>query len=362
MIRSRFGRRSGCRDERGVVIVWVAVLLPVIVGLLAFVVDVGVWYWQHEQLQNAADAAALAAARDLPGSPGAAATDAQTYVSRNVSGATMASITPYNSDSATIKVTVSKRGPLFFASVLGIGSPNITASAVAKNTQTTTNGSFFYANNTACNAITITHGGDDFSQAVIWSNGGVTASGAPDTASQVLVGNSTCAFPDQLTPPGATATSTYSGWPQPLPSTPSSCSATDITVDSSWQSSHPPGVYCTTGRISITAGNSTFNGYEFVSQSTASNAISVTQTGDTFTGWGTPQTIFYATFGGIAINNPITINGDLFAPFGLVTFTGGTSPDTGFIESNTITLDNGPYTLIGTGPTPTSAGDVSLIG
>lgn len=356
--------RTRCRAESGAVVVWVVLMLPVVLGMLAFAVDVGVWYWQQQQEQSAADAAALAAARDLPGSPSSAATDAQSYVSRNISGATMASITPYSGDSATIKVTVSKPGPLFFASILGISSPTITATAVARNTQVTTIGSFFYAASTACNAITITHGGDDFSQAVVWSNGGVTASGAQDTASQVLVGNPTCAFPSQLAPPGETATSTFSGWPQPLPAIPAPCSATDITVDSSWLSSHPPGVYCTMGRISITAGNSVFNGYEFVSQSAASNAISVTQSGNTFTGVGSgaAQAIFYATVGGIAINNPITINGALFAPLGLVTFTGGSSPETGFIEANSITLNNGPYTFTGVGPTPTQGSRISLLG
>lgn len=344
------------------VIVWVTLLLPVILGMVAFAVDLSAWYWQHRQLQNAADAAALAGARHLPNGPSTAAADAQTYVSQNVSGATMSSTTPYNSDSATIRVTVSKPGPLFFASILGISPPTISASAVAKNTQTTTNGSFVYAGSTACNAITITHGGDDFSQAAIWSNGGVTASGARNTASQVLVGNSSCPFPSQLTPPGATATPPQTGWPQPLPWTPSPCSTTTITVDSSWLSSHPAGIYCTTAKISITAGASTFNGYEFVSQSAASNAISVTQGGNTFIGYGTPRTIFYATLGGIAINNPITINGDLFAPFGLVTFTGGQSTESGFIEANAITLNNGPYTFVGTGPTPNSAGNISLIG
>ncbi len=45
-----------------------------------------------------------------------------------------------------------------------------------------------------------------------------------------------------------------------------------------------------------------------------------------------------------------------------MTFTGGSSPETGFIEANTITLNNGPYTFVGTGSTPSSADNVSLIG
>ncbi len=150
LTRGRRGLSSRCRGERGVVLVWVAMLLPVILGLAAFGVDVSYWYFEQRQLQNAADAAALAAAHDLPSSPSTAATDAQAYLSQNVSGAAMASATPYNGDSAAIKVTVSKPGPLFFASVLGIRSPTITASAVARKTQTTISGSSPTTGNDTC--------------------------------------------------------------------------------------------------------------------------------------------------------------------------------------------------------------------
>lgn len=350
------------RDERGAVIVWMALLLPVLLGLAAFAVDLGSWYWQHRQLQAAADAAALAAARDLPADPTTAATDAQTFASQNAPGSTMSSTTPYNSDSSTIQVSVSKQGTSFFSGVLGISPPTITATAVARNPQTTTNGTFFYAGSTACNALTITHGGDNFTQGSIWSNGGVSASGATDTANHVFVGNSSCSFPAQLTPPGATSQPTHTGWPQPLPTTPSSCSSGPITVSASWLSSHPAGIYCATGNISIGVGNTTISGYEFVSEALGNNAISVTQGGDTFIGTGSPSTIFYATAGGIAVNNPTTINGDLFAPNGLVVFNGGTIAETGFIEASTITLNNGPVTFVGTGPLPNSTGDIALIG
>ena len=56
-------------DERGVVVVWVALLLPLLLGLAAFTVDISAWYEEHRQLQTAVDAAALAGARDLPGQP-----------------------------------------------------------------------------------------------------------------------------------------------------------------------------------------------------------------------------------------------------------------------------------------------------
>jgi len=51
------------RDE-GVVLVWVALMLVVLVGMGALVIDVGALYVERRELQNGADAAALAVAQD----------------------------------------------------------------------------------------------------------------------------------------------------------------------------------------------------------------------------------------------------------------------------------------------------------
>lgn len=49
-------------DERGAVAVFVGILLVVLLGMSALVIDVGNMYWERRQLQNGADAAALALA------------------------------------------------------------------------------------------------------------------------------------------------------------------------------------------------------------------------------------------------------------------------------------------------------------
>ena len=51
--------------ERGVAVIYVAILLVVLLGVTALAVDVGYMMVVRNQLQNAADAAALAAARKL---------------------------------------------------------------------------------------------------------------------------------------------------------------------------------------------------------------------------------------------------------------------------------------------------------
>jgi Flp pilus assembly protein TadG len=53
------------KDERGIVIPLVALLLPVFLGIAALVVDLSILYVGKNELQKAADAGALAGARDL---------------------------------------------------------------------------------------------------------------------------------------------------------------------------------------------------------------------------------------------------------------------------------------------------------
>jgi len=55
------GTRSNRRAERGAVLVWVALLVVVLLACVALAVDIGFLYVTRAQLQNAADAGALAA-------------------------------------------------------------------------------------------------------------------------------------------------------------------------------------------------------------------------------------------------------------------------------------------------------------
>jgi Flp pilus assembly protein TadG len=365
------------RAEQGSMAVVIAITLPLLIGFAGLVITVGSWYLTQAQLQNAADAAALAGAHYLPGSPSSADAAAQTLAADNVSGATVTPVTPYDGSSSQIQVTVSKPGSTWFVSIFGITAPTITATAVAEPTEGT--GGFVYAASTACNAISIATSGN-ISTTTLWSNGGLTAIGQGVTVTGAVdVGNSSCPFPSQLTPPGATSVGTYTGWPVALPTAaqgnlPSSCPSANITIfSSSWLSSNPPGMYCTTGTISIlNSGNMTFNGYEFVSESTSPYAIYVATSGSiTFDGYcpsscssgSTPQSLFYATAGGVYFANSGSgsFTGYIFAPNGQVNLTVSGNNDTGFIEASTVAFStSGSASCTGTGPTP--SGGVKLIG
>ena len=119
------------RDERGQTLAVVVVALLVVVA--ALVIDVGSWYLSQRRLQNAVDAAALAAAAKLPGDTDAAAKAAALYA--QVNGATLAGRplfqTTYLRDD-TVTVRASQDAPVFFARLVGIDGVAVHAHARAQ--------------------------------------------------------------------------------------------------------------------------------------------------------------------------------------------------------------------------------------
>jgi Flp pilus assembly protein TadG len=168
----RTARCRTMRREKGSVAVVVALSLVVLLGLAAFAIDIGRWVMVRHELQNAADAAALAGAQTLPGqlvadaatmaSAAAAATSAANqYAGANAANGQAASAqsvlvgywdvnranvpasvpttlsqtisTP--TDKPAVLVTVGLKGnanlPLMLGPLLGVSSLPVSATAVA---------------------------------------------------------------------------------------------------------------------------------------------------------------------------------------------------------------------------------------
>ena len=116
--------------ESGQTLVMVAFALIALIGFLAVAIDVGVLYSWRRDMQNAADAAALAGARVIcmGGSQAEAITAAETYA-----------LDENRADSATVvieggnvvRVTANVTAPLFFARALGTNESGVTAQAAA---------------------------------------------------------------------------------------------------------------------------------------------------------------------------------------------------------------------------------------
>ena len=125
--------------EYGAATVFVAILLVVLLGVTALTVDVGAAYAEKSQLQNGADAAALAIARDCAeGDCGAFAATGQSLASSNANDANSGSTVSFP-DETTVRVVTAAREPgsvtdsfsLFFAQIFGMDSTNVGAAAEA---------------------------------------------------------------------------------------------------------------------------------------------------------------------------------------------------------------------------------------
>ncbi len=111
-----------------------AMAMVVLLGATALAVDVGRLWETRRELQNAADAAALAGAQDLPASIADAMNDAVVWAGKNgvapqdVVSTTVSST--YAPDD-TISVVVQREVPATFGRVVGMGTTTVTAQASA---------------------------------------------------------------------------------------------------------------------------------------------------------------------------------------------------------------------------------------
>ena len=135
--------RNWFTRECGQSIVIVVVSIALLCGIAALVVDIGQVTVTQGQLQNAADAAALAAAKSLPDVT-AAKNAAKQYAGLNgVDTVNTTATTPYNGNASKIEVVCTRTVQYTFARVIGLNSTVVSARAVAQKSNA--NGAFGYA-------------------------------------------------------------------------------------------------------------------------------------------------------------------------------------------------------------------------
>ncbi|HZW30871.1 MAG TPA: pilus assembly protein TadG-related protein [Isosphaeraceae bacterium] len=133
MLISRKLPADAC-PRRGIVAVLVAVLMPVVIGVMALTLDGGLLYLQRRQAQSVADAAALAGAYQLyNGSNFSVAQNAAIAIGAQ-NGVTISAsqVTAPKTGYVAVSVTTSK--PRLFSGLWGAGTLSVTASAVARGT------------------------------------------------------------------------------------------------------------------------------------------------------------------------------------------------------------------------------------
>ena len=128
-------RKTANRNERGQGLVLAVLAMAVLLGFVAMSVDIGLLYNHRRDLQNAADAAALAGAVELPDNPDLAVTKAQEWAAKNgIDPSEIESIevqtTSYPND--TLHVEIGQTFDWVFARVLGKTQSDVGAEASAK--------------------------------------------------------------------------------------------------------------------------------------------------------------------------------------------------------------------------------------
>ena len=118
------------RNDSGQALVFVALILMVLVGMAALVVDGGSWYQADRRLQTAADAAALAGAQHLPTEQTQARTVALDYAQRNYGGIPAPAVD--FPDVGTINVSATAQAPGIFARIFDIDEVTVRAEAQAR--------------------------------------------------------------------------------------------------------------------------------------------------------------------------------------------------------------------------------------
>lgn len=127
-------------NERGAATIVVAGLMVVLLGFAALAIDVGALYAEKAQLQNGADAAALAIATDCAnGNCGDSTATANSFANSNANDGSSGSAVSFPA-STTVRVVTNARDDgsgansfsLYFARVLGMDTATVDAAAEAK--------------------------------------------------------------------------------------------------------------------------------------------------------------------------------------------------------------------------------------
>jgi Flp pilus assembly protein TadG len=174
------------RDESGQALAMTVVALVALLGICAFVIDVGTAYLAQRQLQSSADAAALAGVQEIP-NVGTAVAVARQYDGRAGSKNNVDRITgPVQSSAVTkclasgvactpanaVAVVQTAQVQTSFARVLGIDTIDVTARATA---QITSNGApwAIFAYDQSCGGLVLKSNGDNVN-----INGGIRSNGS----------------------------------------------------------------------------------------------------------------------------------------------------------------------------------------
>jgi hypothetical protein len=119
------------REEGGQIVLLVALLMTILMGVTALVVDMGSLYLEKNRLQKMVDAAALAGAQELPGKVSNIKKVIDETILANEGDPNNFSILTNNSNTI-LEVSGRVKGTLHFAKVIGVNEPTVEAKATVE--------------------------------------------------------------------------------------------------------------------------------------------------------------------------------------------------------------------------------------
>jgi Flp pilus assembly protein TadG len=367
--------------------------MVVIIASAALAIDIGSFYKDQKRAQAAADAAALAAAADLPNSTTAANADGTTYATTNYPGSHPVVSPNYNNNSNNVKVTVSANSPSYFGQFFGFTSAHITASAVAGNGGRSAPAAIFgYDDNCSHSDVTFNGGNSTTVNGAVISNGAINYNsnpnstittgtyGGPNNCAYTNTGKGTFtnqpSFTSALTPfpvdystkvPACTATplpgadgSTSYDWSKSQYEIPGGTSTAPIVYCADTITIEGAGITATNAvfiakTIKLTGDNMTFTNTSFVADNftVSGNHLSVAAPSDNLMFYDrTASTLDFTS-------QNMTINGAIYAPLATVQFDGN-STGSGFVEGEDVIINGNTFNVTGIGPVMGGNGDILL--
>jgi Putative Flp pilus-assembly TadE/G-like len=354
--------------ERGQTLVLIVLLLTALLGMVGLAVDVGVWYVTRQKAQAAADFAALAAASDLPRSPGSASPDAVAQAGRNLTGAVVTTTTPYDGSASRVLVRVQTTAPSGFLQVLGFGPIQVSASAVAE-ADVDAQPYAVFAYDAVCGGGStgfFADGNNTLIEGAVHSNGALgvngnnnvfdaTSSGGPRGCA-AMVNGSNNRFAGAAAP---VTDSTLEPWPLDYSTATLPCTYTASSfLFNTNNATLPSGVYCATGGITLN-GNYLTGNVTFIAQSVMLNGNNYT-----LTPYAQNLLIYQKGTGQFTLNgNSYAITGTIFVPSGTLVVNGNSGLDlNGFLEGLNVLMNGNNWTsFTGNGP-PGGGTGAALVG
>lgn len=347
-IRNKLFLSLKLKNDKGAIAIIAAVVLIVMLGMAAFVVDVGNLYAEKAKLQTAMDAASLAGAQDLPDTS-KATTTANQYIQLNGYNPSDFNIT-FSDSNHIISISGIKNVGFTFARVLGFQSSGVYSTADARKTEISGAFDFTLFSGSTTSTLIINGsnqyvGGSSHTNKNFIANGSnITITGDCEAMGTITVNGSNIHIDNRFP---------YSDFVD----MPDFSETIRLQAQSAGQLYTGNKIYngssIVVNQPIYVDGNVTVNGSSFVGKGCILATGNITFNGSNLNASTSDAVCFYSKNGNIIVNGSgISLDGILYAPNGSITINGSSQTVHGrvigktlIINGSSLTFQSGPNDL-----------------